>query len=110
MQYKVVYDSSPSGLSGKVSEMVNLGWQPIGSHQVVVLREQNRYSGQQHMDTLNSLEYSQSMVKETNKNVIEVDIAFYHPDDDETKKVYDIEGMLEEFEHKLNKIIKGTEI
>jgi hypothetical protein len=63
MQYKVVYDSSPSGLSEKVSEMVKVGWQPIGSHQVVVLREQNRYSGQQHMDTLNQLEYSQTIIK-----------------------------------------------
>ena len=43
-------------------------------------------------------------------NVIEVDIAFYHPDDengnvDETKKVYDEEGMLQEFEYKLKQLI-----
>jgi oligoendopeptidase F len=41
-------------------------------------------------------------------NVIEVDIAFYHPDDDETKKVYDIEGMTQEFEYKLDCIIKNA--
>ena len=45
-------------------------------------------------------------------NVIEVDVAFYHPDDengnvDETKKVYDEEGMLQEFEYKLKQIIKS---
>jgi hypothetical protein len=34
-----------------------------------------------------------------------VDIAFYHPDDDETKKVYDEEGMLQEFENKLKQLI-----
>ena len=43
-------------------------------------------------------------------NVIEVDVAFYHPDDengnvDETKKVYDEEGMLQEFEYKLKQLI-----
>jgi hypothetical protein len=38
-------------------------------------------------------------------NKIEVDISFYHPNDDETKKVYDIEGMREEFENKLKQLI-----
>lgn len=37
-------------------------------------------------------------------NKIEVDISYYHPDDDETKKVYDIEGMTEEFENKLKQL------
>ena len=46
-------------------------------------------------------------------NTIEVDIAFYHPEDengnvDETKKVYDEEGMLEEFQYKLDCIIKNA--
>jgi hypothetical protein len=44
----------------------------------------------------------------TNNNKIEVDISFYHPDDDETKKVYDEEGMLEEFQYKLKQIIKNN--
>jgi len=43
-------------------------------------------------------------------NVIEVDISFYHPDDDETKRVYDEEGMREEFEYKMNCIIKNAGI
>jgi hypothetical protein len=47
------------------------------------------------------------MVKEFKPNVIEVDIAFYHPDDDETIKVYDIEGMTQEFDNKLSNIIKN---
>jgi hypothetical protein len=38
-------------------------------------------------------------------NKIEVDISYYHPDDDETKKVYDVEGMREEFENKLKQLI-----
>ena len=42
----------------------------------------------------------------TGNNTIEVDISFYHPNDDETKRVYDIEGMTEEFEYKLKQVIK----
>ena len=57
------------------------------------------------MDTLNSLEYSQTMVKEFKPNVIEVDVAFYHPNNNETIKVYDIEGMTQEFDNKLQQII-----
>ena len=108
MEYKIVYGDSPSEINTKVNEMINDGWEPIGSHQVVVRREQNRYSGSQHMDTLNQLEYTQTMSKKTKKNVIEVDIAFYHPNDDETIKVYDEEGMLEEFEYKLKQIINNN--
>jgi hypothetical protein len=40
----------------------------------------------------------------TNDKTIEVDISFFHPNDDETKKVYDIEGMTEEFEYKLKQL------
>ena len=107
MEYKIVSGGSPSDLTTKVNEKINDGWEIVGSHQVVIHREQNRYSGQQHMDTLNSLEYSQTMCKKFKPNVIEVDIAFYHPNDDETKKVYDIEGMTEEFEYKLKQIINS---
>jgi myo-inositol catabolism protein IolC len=57
------------------------------------------------MDTKHETEYSQTMVRETKKNVIEVDISFYHPDDNETIKVYDEEGMREEFENKLKELI-----
>ena len=112
MEYKIVNGGSPSELTTKVNEKIKEGWELIGSHQVVIHREQNRYSGQQHMDTLNQLEYSQTMCKKFKPNVIEVDIAFYHPEDengivDETIKVYDDEGMLEEFKYKLDCIIKN---
>jgi hypothetical protein len=43
-------------------------------------------------------------------DVIEVDISFYHPNDDETKRVYDIEGMTQEFEYKLDCVIKNAGI
>jgi len=105
MEYKIVYGDSPSDINTKVNEMINNGWELVGSHQVVIRREQNRYSGSQHMDTLNQLEYTQTMCKKFKPNVIEVDISFYHPNDDETKKVYDVEGMREEFENKLKELI-----
>ena len=108
MEYKIVSGGSPSELTTKVNEKINDGWELVGSHQVVIHREQNRYSGQQHMDTLNQLEYSQTMCKKFKPNVIEVDIAFYHPNDDESVKVYDEEGMLEEFQYKLDCIIKNA--
>ena len=113
MEYKIVNGGSPSELTTKVNEKLNDGWELVGSHQVVIHREQNRFSGQQHMDTLNQLEYSQTMCKKFKPNVIEVDIAFYHPEDDngivdETTKVYDEEGMLEEFQYKLDCIIKNS--
>lgn len=103
MNYKIVSSSSPQGLTNTINSLIGEGWEPVGSHQVVIVKNQNRYRGDQHIDTINETEYSQTMVKKT-KNVIEVDIAFYHPDDDETKKVYDIEGMTEEFENKLKQL------
>jgi hypothetical protein len=48
------------------------------------------------------------VVSSQEDKVIEVDISFYHPNDDETKKVYDEEGMLEEFQYKLKQIIKNN--
>jgi hypothetical protein len=108
MMYKIIEGSSPNEITKKVNELINEGWKPIGSHQVVIRREQNRFSGQQHMDTLNQLEYTQTLIKEVQKNVIEVDVSFYHPNDDETQKVYDEEGMREEFEYKLDCIIKNA--
>ena len=50
----------------------------------------------------------QNAVVMLSSNTIEVDIAFYHPNDDESVKVYDEEGMLEEFQYKLDCIIKNS--
>ena len=110
MEYKILSSSSPEGLTEKINNLIKDGWKPMGSHQVVEQHRQNRYSGSQHNDTLIKHEYSITMVKEFKPNVIEVDIAFYRPDDDETIKVYDIEGMTQEFEYKLDCIIKNAGI
>jgi hypothetical protein len=101
MEYKIVSGGSPSELTTKVNEKINDGWELVGSHQVVIHREQNRYSGQQHMDTRIEVEYSISMVKVVKFDTIEVDVAFYFEDGE---PVYDEEGMREEFEYKLSNL------
>lgn len=64
MIYKVVSANSPSELTIRVNELIEIGFEPIGSHQVVIRHTQLRYSGMQHKDTLNDLEYTQTMVKQ----------------------------------------------
>jgi N-dimethylarginine dimethylaminohydrolase len=59
------------------------------------------------------LEGIENAINNLSMEVIEVDIAYYHPDDengvvDETIKVYDDEGMREEFEYKLKQVIKNN--
>ena len=107
---KIIVASSSTQLNNRINEMTTEGWEQIGSHSVVVVHSQNRYAGSQHMDTNNETEYSATMQKVAD-NTISVDIAFYHPEDengyvDETKKIFDEEGMREEFENKLANLIK----
>lgn len=63
MEFKIVYGSSPESLVKKVNEEIKLGWNVIGGHQVSEQQRQNRFSGQQHMDTIIKQEYSVSMTK-----------------------------------------------
>lgn len=63
MEYKIVSSSSPQGLTNTINLLINEGWEPVGSHQVVVVHSQNRFSGSQHMDTKIDIEYSQTMIK-----------------------------------------------
>ena len=108
MDYKIVTSSNSHTLTENIRLLISEGWKPVGSHQVVTIHDQNRYRGTQHIDTTHETEYSQTMVRKTNitgKGFIEVDIMFNHPDDDETIKVYDEEGMREEFEYELNHLI-----
>jgi hypothetical protein len=56
------------------------------------------------------LEGIENAINNLSMEVIEVDISYYHPEDengivDETIKVYDDEGMLEEFQYKLKQLI-----
>ncbi len=54
---------SASSLNSKIEEKINEGWNTIGSHKVVEVHHQLRYSGTQHKDTIIESEYSQTMVK-----------------------------------------------
>ena len=62
-KYIVVQSSSISELNKKVNALIAEGYTPIGSHQVSVIREQNRYAGSQHMDTIYTTDYSQTLYK-----------------------------------------------
>ena len=53
------------------------------------------------------LEGIQNAINKLSMDVIEVDVSFYHPEDDETIKVYDVEGMREEFEYELNHLLNN---
>ena len=64
MEYKVIESSSPNELTKRVNELIQEGWVPIGSHQVVIRRQIKRYSGTQHKDTLNEIEYTQTLTKQ----------------------------------------------
>ena len=104
MEYKIIEGSSPNEITKKVNDLIKEGWTPVGSHQVVIRREQNRYSGQQHMDTLNQLEYTQTMVKDTTKELVEVELMYMRTGDDLEEITYDLEGMRIEFERKLENL------
>lgn len=62
-EYKVIESGSPNSLTREVNQLIKEGWTPVGSHQVVIRKEQNRFRGTQHVDTLNDIEYSQTMIK-----------------------------------------------
>ena len=64
MEYRVLTSNSPEALSNKVTTHISEGWKPVGGHKVVETHRQNRFSGQQHMDTIIKSEYSQTIIKE----------------------------------------------
>jgi len=65
MEYKVVRSSNADRLTEKVNQYIAEGFKPIGSHQAVVKHEQNRFRGTQHADTINELEYTQTIIRES---------------------------------------------
>jgi hypothetical protein len=107
MEVMIISSSSVDGLNTKINTNLQNGWKPMGSHQVVRSHSQNRFRGDQLADTIHQSVYSITMVKEGPViNKLEVDIAYYHPNDDERIRVYDEEGMREEFEFKLSNLIR----
>lgn len=64
MNYKIVTSGSAEQLSAKVNELIKDVGKPVGSHQALVTHQQNRFSGDQHKDTVYDVEYSQTMIKD----------------------------------------------
>ena len=64
-KYTILTSSNPSGLIKKVIEKTKEGFVAVGSHQVVTIYSQNKFSGSQHMATQHDLEYSQTMISES---------------------------------------------
>jgi len=64
MEQKIITAHSASDLNARLADLMKEGWKPIGSHQVVVSHEQNRFSGMQHKDTIVQHEYSLSVQRE----------------------------------------------
>ena len=63
MDYKIVTSSNSHTLTENVRLFISEGWEPVGSHQVVTIHDQNRYRGNQHIDTTHETEYSQTLIK-----------------------------------------------
>ncbi len=64
MIYKILTASSPEELTAGVNRLIQEGWTPVGSHTATEEHRQNRYAGQQHMDTLVRVCYAQTLIKE----------------------------------------------
>ncbi len=63
MDFKILTSGNPNTLTENVRLLIGEGWEPVGSHQVVVTHSQNRFRGNQQMDTLHQTEYSQTLIK-----------------------------------------------
>jgi hypothetical protein len=63
MDFKILTSGNPNTLTENIKLLIGEGWEPIGSHQVVVTHSQNRFRGNQQMDTLHQTEYSQTLIK-----------------------------------------------
>lgn len=62
--FKIITSHHISGLNDKIKQHLEEGWVVVGSHQVVETHHQNRFRGQQQVDTLIESEYSISLKKE----------------------------------------------
>lgn len=65
IEYLIVTSHSSEILNKKIKDYIEMGWKPVGSHQVVIINEQLRYAGSQHTGTIVDREYSQTMIKES---------------------------------------------
>ena len=70
MEQIILTSSNPRGLEKKIAEKIEEGFVSVGSHQVVTIYSQNKFSGSLIMGTQHDLEYSQSMVRNQAKEII----------------------------------------
>jgi len=80
MKHIILTATNPRGLEKKITKSIGEGFVPVGSHQVVTIYSQNKFSGTKHMATQHELEYSQTMVLNPPKK------SRYETIEDETKK------------------------
>lgn len=63
MKVNIITAGSSSELNRKIAINIDNGWKVRGSHKVIVVHTQNRFSGTQHMDSLHQREYSITIIK-----------------------------------------------
>lgn len=63
IEYKIATSATATELSNKVNELIKDGWKPVDSHKVSIKHQQNRYSGNRHMDTINEFEFTQTLTR-----------------------------------------------
>jgi hypothetical protein len=63
MEQKIITSSSASGLNAKIKELIEEGWEPIGSHTISVEEEYAQYAGSQYRRTERKHQFHQSMKK-----------------------------------------------
>jgi hypothetical protein len=63
MEQKILTAGSAHSLNIKISEAIEEGFEPIGSHTCVETHHQPKYAGRQHMATVISVEYAQTVRK-----------------------------------------------
>jgi len=66
MEYIIATSATAAELSNRVNELIKDGWKPLDSHKVSIKHQQNRYSGNQHMDTINEFEFTQTLTRINN--------------------------------------------
>jgi hypothetical protein len=62
-EFKILTAHTASELNRQIESHIEDGWSIVGSHQVAVVHEQNRFAGSQHKDTIVEREYSISVKK-----------------------------------------------
>jgi len=60
-KYDIVTSSSASGLAKKVRDLAQIGWKPVGSHQVITTHMSVERAGTQHRY---QTEYSQTLIRD----------------------------------------------